>query len=122
MFVIARIILGFGIPFAIVAASSLIGELSYPKERAVLTSLFNSSWFIGAIVAAGVNYGTFQMTNTWSWRIPSLLQCVPSFLQLGSIWYVHDQSRLFPPSLKGYLLITSVQVYSGVTALSYCKR
>jgi MFS family permease len=92
MFVIARIILGFGIPFAIVAASSLIGELSYPKERAVLTSLFNSSWFIGAIVAAGVNYGTFQMTNTWSWRIPSLLQCIPSFLQLGSIWYV--ESRL----------------------------
>lgn len=86
MFVIARIILGFGIPFAIVAASSLIGELSYPKERAVLTSLFNSSWFVGAIVAAGVTYGTFEMKNTWSWRIPSVLQCVPSFLQLMFIW------------------------------------
>lgn len=86
MFVIARIILGFGIPFAIVAASSLIGELSYPKERAVLTSLFNSSWFVGAIVAAGVTYGTFEMQNTWSWRIPSVLQCVPSFLQLIFIW------------------------------------
>ena len=48
MFVIARFLLGFGIPFAIVAASSMIGELSYPKERARIGSLFNASWFIGA--------------------------------------------------------------------------
>lgn len=64
MFVIARFILGLGIPFAIVAASSLIGgkrisilfsttltysgpELSHPKERAILGSLFNSCYFIG---------------------------------------------------------------------------
>ena len=39
MFVIARFLLGFGIPFAIVAASSMIGELSYPKERARIGSL-----------------------------------------------------------------------------------
>lgn len=47
MFVIARFILGFGIPFAIVAASSMIGELAYPKERARMGSLFNASYFIG---------------------------------------------------------------------------
>lgn len=47
MFVIARFLLGFGIPFAIVAASSMIGELAYPKERARMGSLFNASWFIG---------------------------------------------------------------------------
>lgn len=37
MYIIARMILGFGIPICIVAGSSLIGELSYPKERPVLT-------------------------------------------------------------------------------------
>lgn len=65
MFVIARLIIGLGIPFAIVAASSMIGggssnlgikltnidltcaELSHPKERAILGSLFNSCYFIG---------------------------------------------------------------------------
>jgi hypothetical protein len=68
MFIMARFILGVGIPFAIVAASSLIGglslyldsnsierltyssirsELSHPKERAILGSLFNSCYFIG---------------------------------------------------------------------------
>jgi MFS family permease len=42
MFLASRWVLGFGIPFAIVNASSLIGEL-YEKERAVMTSLFNAS-------------------------------------------------------------------------------
>jgi MFS family permease len=74
MFVMARIILGFGIPFAIVGASSLIGELAHPRERPILTSLFNVSWFVGAIVAAGINLGTFKMNSNWSWRIPSYLQ------------------------------------------------
>ncbi|KAF8752260.1 hypothetical protein RHS01_07722 [Rhizoctonia solani] len=58
MFVMSRWVLGLGIPFAIIAASTLIGELSYPKERAVMTSLFNASYFVGAIIAAGVTLGT----------------------------------------------------------------
>ncbi len=66
MFLASRWVLGFGIPFAIVNASALIGELAFAKERAVMTSLFNASWFVGAIVAAGVTYGTFQMTTTVS--------------------------------------------------------
>ncbi|KAF8178016.1 hexose transporter [Pholiota molesta] len=93
MFVIARFILGLGIPFAIVAASSLIGELSHPKERAVLGSLFNSCYFIGSIVAAGVTLGTFQMPSNWGWRIPSLLQVIPSCLQIGFIFFLPESPR-----------------------------
>lgn len=47
MYIVARMILGFGIPCCIVAGSSLIGELGYPKERPVLTSLFNVAYFVG---------------------------------------------------------------------------
>lgn len=93
MFIMSRFFLGNGIPFAIVAASSLIGELGYPKERAVLTSLFNASWFIGAIVAAGVTLGTFAMPNSWSWRIPSLLQVFPSTLQLIFMYFLPESPR-----------------------------
>lgn len=38
MFLASRWVLGFGIPFAIVNASALIGELSYAKERPIMTS------------------------------------------------------------------------------------
>ena len=93
MFVIARFLLGFGIPFAIVAASSVIGELAHPKERARMGSLFNSSWFIGAIVAAGVTLGTFSMPSNWGWRIPSVLQICPSLLQICFIWFLPESPR-----------------------------
>ncbi|KAF7789433.1 hypothetical protein EIP86_000377 [Pleurotus ostreatoroseus] len=93
MFVIGRFMLGLGIPFAIVAASSMIGELSYPKERAIIGSLFNASWFIGAIVAAGVTLGTFAMKSTWGWRIPSVLQICPSLLQICFIWFLPESPR-----------------------------
>jgi MFS family permease len=82
MYIAARMLLGLGIPFCIIAGSSLMGELAYPKERPILTSLFNASWFIGSICAAGVTFGTQEIASNWSWRIPSLLQAVPSLLQV----------------------------------------
>ena len=49
MYIAARIILGFGIPTCIVSGSSLIGELAYPKERPIMTSLFNVAYFVGKL-------------------------------------------------------------------------
>ncbi|KAF5322271.1 hypothetical protein D9619_000128 [Psilocybe cf. subviscida] len=93
MFVVARFVLGFGIPFAIVGGSSLLGELGHPKERAILGSLFNACYFIGAIVAAGVTFGTFQMSTNWGWRIPSLLQVCPSLLQITFVAFLPESPR-----------------------------
>ena len=93
MFLAARIIMGMGIPFAISGASQIIVELTYPKERAVITGLFNESWYAGAIIAAGVTLGTFSWTSSWSWRLPSLLQILPSALQLSFIWFVPESPR-----------------------------
>ncbi|CAN9128825.1 unnamed protein product [Alternaria sp. RS040] len=77
MYIGARFIIGFGIPFCIIAGSSLMGELAYPKERPIMTSLFNALWFIGSLIAAGVSYGTQSLKDDWAWRIPSLLQAAP---------------------------------------------
>ncbi|KAL9713178.1 hypothetical protein Ac2012v2_004419 [Leucoagaricus gongylophorus] len=93
MFVISRFILGLGIPLAIVGATALIGELSYPKERAILGSLFNSCYFIGSIVAAGITLGTFSMKSNWGWRIPSLLQIFPSLSQIAFIYFLPESPR-----------------------------
>ncbi|KAI5840770.1 MFS transporter [Morchella snyderi] len=93
MFLTSRFVLGMGIPFALSGGSQLIGELAYHKERAVLTSAFNVSWYIGGIVAAGVTLGTFQIPTDWAWRIPSALQVVPSAFQLCFIWGVPESPR-----------------------------
>jgi hypothetical protein len=93
MFLVSRFILGAGIPFAINGASQLIAELAYPKERAVITGLFNESWYVGSILAAGITLGTYQMQSTWAWRLPSLLQIIPSMLQIVFIWFVPESPR-----------------------------
>jgi len=93
MYIVARMILGFGIPTCIVSGSSLIGELSYPKERPVLTSLFNVSYFFGQILAAGICFGTNNIDNNWAWRIPSLLQICPSILQITFVMFLPESPR-----------------------------
>lgn len=93
MYIFARIVLGFGIPTCIVSGSSLIGELGYPKERAILTSLFNVSYFVGQIAAAGITFGTNSIPTDWAWRIPSLLQMVPSLMQIAFIFFLPESPR-----------------------------
>ena len=85
MYIVARMILGAGILFCIISGAALIGELGYPKERATLTSLFNSSYFIGQILASAIAMGTTSIKTNWAWRIPSLLQICPSLIQIVTV-------------------------------------
>ena len=49
---------------------------------------------MGSIIAAWVTYGTFRLENTWSWRIPSALQGVPSLVQILLVfWLVPESPR-----------------------------
>ncbi|KAK2010832.1 general substrate transporter [Colletotrichum eremochloae] len=93
MYIVARMILGFGIPTCIVSGSSLIGELGYPKERPVLTSLFNVAYFVGQILAAGICFRTNGIGSDWAWRIPSLLQICPSLLQISFVMFLPESPR-----------------------------
>lgn len=93
MYIFARLILGFGIPACIVAGSSLIGELGYPKERPVLTSLFNVSYFVGQLIAAGIVFGTNSIKSDWAWRVPSLLQLAPSLMQIFFVYLLPESPR-----------------------------
>lgn len=93
MYIVARIILGFGIVFCIISGSAMIGELGHPKERAVLTSLFNASWMIGSIIACAVALGTGTREDDWAWRIPSILQIMPSLLQICTVYLLPESPR-----------------------------
>ncbi|KAK5654758.1 hypothetical protein OQA88_7083 [Cercophora sp. LCS_1] len=93
MYIIARMILGFGIPTCIVSGSSLIGELAYPKERPIMTSLFNVAYFVGQIIAAAICFGTNPIPSDWAWRIPSLLQICPSLLQIIFVFFLPESPR-----------------------------
>jgi MFS family permease len=85
MYIVARMILGFGIVFCIVSGSAMLGELAYPKERPIMTSMFNASWFVGSLIASGIVVGTAKISGNWAWRLPSLLQACPSLVQIALV-------------------------------------
>ncbi|KAK9418242.1 putative Hexose transporter protein [Seiridium unicorne] len=93
MFVVSRFILGFGLSFATTSAPSLVSELSHPKDRVTVAAICNTCWFLGSIIAAWVTYGTRTIPSTWSWRIPSLLQMLPSIAQLCAVWFIPESPR-----------------------------
>ncbi|THH12056.1 hypothetical protein EW145_g218 [Phellinidium pouzarii] len=93
MFIGARFLIGFGLTFPQNAAPMLITEVAYPPHRAQLTSLYNSLWYSGSIVAAWSTYGSFRIKNSWAWRLPSLLQGIPAFLQVFLVLFAPESPR-----------------------------
>ena len=82
MFVASRFFVGFGLGIVATAAPPLLSEVAYPTHRGKLVSFYLVTWSLGSLIAAWVTYGTFKMTDSsWSWRIPSVLQCFFSLIQ-----------------------------------------
>ncbi len=43
--------------------------------------------------ASWTAFGTSRIHSDWSWRIPSVLQAIPSFFQFFLIWFVPESPR-----------------------------
>jgi len=93
MFIAARFFLGFGIAIAHGSSPLLITELVHPQHRATFTTIYNTTWYVGSIIAAWLTFGTNSISNNWAWRIPSIVQAAPSLLQLSFIWFVPESPR-----------------------------
>ncbi|KAL6709038.1 hypothetical protein ACN47E_002165 [Coniothyrium glycines] len=93
MFVCSRIILGHGIVYAIISGAALLGELGHPKERAFLGAMFNAFFGVGSVLGAGIVVRTLLIPNDWSWRLPSILQAVPSVIQIVFAFTVPESPR-----------------------------
>ncbi|KAI5122108.1 hypothetical protein M0805_002230 [Coniferiporia weirii] len=93
MFIGARFLIGFGLSFAANSAPMLVSEIAYPPHRAPLTSLYNSLWYSGSIIAAWTTFGSFKIPSSWAWRLPSLLQGLPSVLQVCLVWFAPESPR-----------------------------
>ncbi|TFY83287.1 hypothetical protein EWM64_g734 [Hericium alpestre] len=94
-FVGARVLIGAGLTFGTNAAPLLITELAYPTQRGKLTSLYNSMWYFGSIIAAWTCFGAFNGAahSMWSWRIPTLVQALGPLLQVCLIWFIPESPR-----------------------------
>ncbi|KAF2009722.1 general substrate transporter [Aaosphaeria arxii CBS 175.79] len=95
MFIAARFFLGFGVAIAHGSAPLLITEICHPQHRAIFTTVYNTTWYIGSIIAAWLTFGTNNIASQWSWRIPSILQALPSLLQISCVWFVPESPRWY---------------------------
>ncbi|CAL1699477.1 unnamed protein product [Somion occarium] len=93
MFIGARFLIGFGLSLASNAAPLLVTEISYPAYRAPLTSLYNSLWYSGNIVATWSTFGCQYIASNWAWRIPSILQGIVPGCQFLLIWFAPESPR-----------------------------
>lgn len=95
MFFVARLIIGIGAIFVIVACLCLVSELAYPTHRGVVTAIFGPSWYSGALIAAWVTYGTNHMglSDSWAWRLPSALQGLLPAIQLIGTFFIPESPR-----------------------------
>jgi sugar porter (SP) family MFS transporter len=95
MFFVARMVIGVGSMFAIVASPCLISELAYPTHRGVVTAIFGPSWYAGATIAAWATYGTSYMgaDDEWAWRLPSLLQMLIPCVQMVGTFFIPESPR-----------------------------
>lgn len=92
-FLVSRIIIGFGSTTAVVSAPALVSEIAYPTHRQVTTTFYNTCWYLGAVIAAWVTYGTKDIKSDYCWRIPSYLQGLLAVVQICLFWMVPESPR-----------------------------
>ncbi|KAH8796301.1 general substrate transporter [Hyaloscypha finlandica] len=93
MFVMSRLVLGVGAAFFQGCVPLLMTETAYPTHRGILTSLYMCGWYVGSFVAAWATFGTRNYDNSWSWRIPSLLQLLLPALVLPGLFMIPESPR-----------------------------
>lgn len=93
LFVIGRLILGFGLGIAQSCSPLLLTELVHPQHRPQYSTIYNALWYVGSVIGSCVVLGTEKLSGDWAWRVPCLLQAIPSLSQLIFIWIIPESPR-----------------------------
>ncbi|KAL2067678.1 hypothetical protein VTL71DRAFT_15774 [Oculimacula yallundae] len=93
MYMASRFIIGFGLTIASSSAPMITAELAHPESRTTLTSMYNTLWYLGSIIAAWTTFGSYRIQSDWAWRLPVLLQIVPAFINLAALYWLPESPR-----------------------------
>ncbi|CRG92363.1 Lactose permease [Talaromyces islandicus] len=101
MYIAGRFLVGLGSNIAQGSAPLLITELAHPKHRGTLTTMYNTLWYLGSIIAAWTVFGTLKYISDASWRIPVGLQAAMPLIQFSGIWLLPESPRWLCAKDKG---------------------
>ncbi|KAF6800900.1 hypothetical protein CSOJ01_12162 [Colletotrichum sojae] len=83
LFIGGRIVVGFGITLALAAAPVLISKLAHPRHRVLFGSLYNTCFYLGALTAGWVVFGSTNIVGSWAWRL----------VQMIFVWFLDESPR-----------------------------
>lgn len=93
MYIIGRFVLGFGNSLAQMASPLLLTEICHPQHRGPVTAIYNCLWNFGALLVSSIGWASAYIPSDWSWRSITLIQIVPSVIQLTFIWWLPESPR-----------------------------
>ena len=94
MYLAGRFFIGFGSNISNGTCPLLITEISHPRHRGRITTIYNTLWYLGAIVAAWTTFGTLVSVETnLEWRLPTGLQCAMPGIQLLALYLLPESPR-----------------------------
>ncbi|KAK5045087.1 hypothetical protein LTR84_010235 [Exophiala bonariae] len=92
-FMAGRFLCGFGIAVGQGSGVTYAAEIAHPAWRSAFTSMYNTFYFVGAMIVAWVTYGTLAIKSDYAWRVPVYLQAVAPALVLISAPFLAESPR-----------------------------
>ncbi|KAL4767001.1 general substrate transporter [Aspergillus nidulans var. acristatus] len=94
MYLAGRIIVGIGSGICNGSCPLLVTEVAHPTHRGKITTIYNTLWYLGAIVAAWSAFGTLEdLSGDVQWQLPTALQALMPAIQLLGIWILPESPR-----------------------------
>ncbi|KAH0444365.1 hypothetical protein CcaCcLH18_00590 [Colletotrichum camelliae] len=110
----ARIIIGFGTTASVISGSAYLAETLPWDQRSWGLALFDDCFYIGALTAAGVTYGSFRISSSWAWRLPSLVQGAWGLLCISLLPWLPESPRWLVDQGRAYdAIMVLAQVNAG---------
>ncbi|KAL4897568.1 putative transporter [Aspergillus ambiguus] len=93
-FIGGRFLIGLGISLCNTAAPIYLVEVALPQWRGTFGGLYNvAGYYIGALSCTWIAYGTGFIASNWAWRIPVIIQAVPSVIVLIAAFLMPESPR-----------------------------
>ncbi|KAF5608647.1 uncharacterized protein FSUBG_4575 [Fusarium subglutinans] len=93
MFIIARVLIGFGVALANISSGTYLSETFPSVWRSWGMSMLNNFYYVGALIIAVVTLYTSSRDSTWAWRTPSIVQAIFSVLAILILPFVPESPR-----------------------------
>ncbi|OWZ80453.1 sugar transporter [Cryptococcus neoformans Tu401-1] len=95
MWVAGRAIIGAGGGIAKVATPALIQEIAHPRLRPTLACCYYPFFYFGSLFSALFCFAGLYIPNSWSWRLPSIIQVVGPIVVLITLLRCPESPRWF---------------------------